>query len=360
MDWSAGKEMILSDYFKEYIKQLEDISQFYANIDWDQVMSKVEVQDLEFLKLKADAIFDTHLLINNGNANIGTLLEPWKNKTRHIDMEVSSLINEIGLEAFTKQQQQQQEEEESKGVSVGAIETQPVRQHYDMPKLTKRQKRLSLELIQPKVLGGSLGTNDSQLTTAVAATSTTTVHVTANSKISFSNRKQKNPRPSINPGRPVGKQRRTSIVGEKLPPYIKNQLLGSQQPQKEVASKPTIHKIFKNLSPSQSSLVDSTRKSSSRIQTLRATKSPSLHAHSHDEESINVSDIDQRLLRYDANDDDKEYISPESLAKLYGLMFEEGEDEQIDDDNNDYVNLKDSAASEQNEEEEEEDYLFQI
>ncbi|CAI5757678.1 unnamed protein product [Candida verbasci] len=198
MNWTQEKQQLLENYITNYYRSLLDISNFYSNINWQYLTNLIGVDDIEFTKLKIDEIYDDK--INLKTQNIDEILQHWKLKSNSISIEIDNLINSIKLEPFLEEEPKREEPRK------------------EMPRLTKTQRRLSLELMHSRPSINEL---------AKPATATiSNVNVLAGDK--------KKPKTI---SRPMIKQRRSSLVGEKLPLYIKRQL--SNRPQQTVTPKPS-------------------------------------------------------------------------------------------------------------------------
>lgn len=187
---------------------------------------------------------------------------------------------------------------------------------------------------------------------------------------------------------PLMKQsRRASLVGENLPSYIREQL---QRAGSDTPETPTVPEILTNraqkvtrpkekektkpLSPNSSLVYRS------RLQNLLAT-SQSLYAHNKDLESIKSGNIGSNAHSSNTSgyeiegtnkstseegDEDKEYILPTLVTKLYGADANEADGEQIlrdlGDDDTYFLNVNDSYDDliEENGENDnnDDDYLF--
>ncbi|KAI5955890.1 hypothetical protein KGF54_001392 [Candida jiufengensis] len=383
MEWTETNQTILEKFMEEYIKNLSELSSFYLNLDYNKLASIINYNDIEIIKLRIDEIFDDHYLIQD-DLNYSKLL---KSKEEFNNSEILRIIQSIDLQPFKENSplQQQQPQNSSDEVFESTIIEQLPR--AEMPKLTKKQRRQSLDLMHSRP---SLGIRkDTQLTTAPAI-STTNVNVTASSKaiLKIPSKKfidSKDVQSIRQAAVPNMKQRRTSLVGAQLPNYIRKQLIGNRQIQK-ITPKSSVRRMNlqndqlnmnnntnanniqqNHYSPSNSTI---TRKQQTRLQNL-LSNSQSLYAHSNSndvESTTNTSDLENRL-RYDTDDDDKEYISPDSLAKFYGLQYEgdggdyeeeDDEDEDEDDEEeNEFVNLEENSNQLINGNDEN-DYLFKI
>ncbi|EGV61639.1 hypothetical protein CANTEDRAFT_115100, partial [Yamadazyma tenuis ATCC 10573] len=219
---------------------------------------------------------------------------------------------------------------------------EPFKQKIEMPKLSKTQRRMSLDLMQTRPQSTTnpfiIHTRTNSLSKP-ALTSTSTVNVLTKAEIG---KLQDNPPPqkvndprkfnltSIIPKRRVAKEpvsnttntevtlsavdkrnRRASLVGENLPTYIKDQLslVGGNKKQ--------------------------LNKKQSRLQNL-LSNSESLYVHNKDSSSLKsdtrTGTSDYNTSNHTESDDDKEYVSPNSLTRYY-------EDNDEDEDEVDFVNV---------------------
>ncbi|CAK9438250.1 uncharacterized protein LODBEIA_P24940 [Lodderomyces beijingensis] len=368
-EWTSSKEHLLVEYFQVYISQLKDIQNFYSNIDWEAVTKLVGVDDLEFLQLRVDEIFDAKVLVYEEESGVVSVRLPsWSTDGMAcFDKEVARLVDEVELQGF-KQKPRNSGIEASRAQArdrAGNPASSPASGNpARMPELTTQQRRLSLELMKPrpKLFGSNGGP---QMTTSAAA-GTTNVNVMANATANDSAKLKTLERKLLNkdPRRPGAdlrtRSKRTSVMGDNLPTYILNQL---SKPRIVISNTPKfpLHPIHRNPSPSHSINAEISRKST-RMQNLLAN-SQSLYARSNEArsnevDSTNVSEMDWRI-RYDTEDDEKEYISPDSLARIYGLQFDDDEEENEDEEENDFVDLEESGDLEQRDDDEN-DYLFNV
>lgn len=345
MDWTTDNQIQLEDYVKTYLGQLTDISKFFTNMDLEKVIKTTHFNDVEFIKLKVDELFD-HMVMDN-DLHLSKFVSRWGNRDSPLFREVSKMINSIGLVPFREVVQETSANVETQLPTPGVEARQKA---YDMPELTKNQRRLSLELMQSKPKFPTTG-NEGQLATT-AATSITNLNVTTRSKPvldrTFNGVRASTTKPEL-------RNRRTSIVGEQLPKYIREQL-NQEQPVQKITPKTSVRKLLQNNLPTISDTREVSRKPS-RLQNL-VTTSQSLYAHSNDVNSTtNTSEVENQL-RYDTDDDDdREYILPGLLAKYYGVQFEDGSDVDYDDDEEDvdFVNVGGSISND-----DENDYLFKV
>jgi len=356
MDWTSEKQVQLEDYINTYLDQLKDISKFYTNIDWERVTKTTNCKNVEFLNLKIDELFD--LKVFSQDLNPPQLVSLWGTKESSLYTDVSRMIDSIGLLPFKEVTQETNANAESEQPRA---EIGPNQKAHDMPRLTKNQRRLSLDLMQPRPNPDFTG-KDGQLVTP-AATSITNLSVTTRSKPVLEHHSSGQ---LASTTRPELKTRPTSLVGEQLPKYIREQLRQAQ-PAQIVSPKTATRKHLPNKLPTIEDTREVSRKSS-RLQNL-VTASQSLHAHSQNFNSTtNTSDV-ERHLRYDSDDDDREYILPGLLAKYYGVQLEDGsdvdyddeEEEEEDDDDDeeedvDFVNVGGSVSND----DDENDYLFKV
>lgn len=185
----------------------------------------------------------------------------------------------------------------------------------------------------------------------------------------------------INPALLEPKTRRTSMVGDNLPLYIKKQLEAvnpeeNDGNQRNTTTKPNNDKSEPPKSPQQVS------KNRSRIHNLLAN-SQSLYSHSRDVSSINsevyqdettnasnnsegTEELDHE--HEDDSEDDKEYILPNLLTRYYGIGEDDEEGENIlrgiegIAEDTDFINVNGNydSAEEQDDYNDDEDYLFKI
>ena len=394
MDWTLEKEQLLKGYIIDYYRKLQDTRLFYKNLDWSRIYSLVGIDDQEFLRLKIDEIYDNHVNEFLGDDfNIEQLILHWKSKKNPIFQEVIQMVESLALEEFQldpppqseivpEQPPQQNVEYYTIPDPVQKVRSTPV------PQLTKTERRTSLELMQAKPTFG----HHREFQLAKAPTSATTnINVMAESETNALLKKTMTPatttktkrRFSFKRLKPVTqvvfepnmsrfKHRRTSMVDEHLPTYIRDQLT-KNRPRQKLTPKPSRHHISTNLS-NESSLRGSYKKPS-RLQNLLAN-SQSLYAHAKDlstspkSSPANTFDTDQRIKYFSDHsdeEDNKEYILPDLLTRYFGMHIDHDEeeeddeedvvdtdnDEQHDDeDDHDFVNV--------GEEDDDDDYLFKI
>ena len=346
MDWTAEQQSILEGYTKTYLDLVTDISKFYTNIDWNKIAKITNYNDVEVLKIKVDEIFDHSVM--DYDLQLSKFVSRWVQKDSQLYTEVSEKINSIKLSPFKEVIEDTAVNEETQGP---AIETESRPRANDMPTLTKKQRRLSLELMQHRPKLATRGAKGQLSTTP--ATSITNLNVMTRSKPVLDRTHTNIANPER---RPELRNRRTSLVDEQLPKYIREQLSQGQQPVQTIAPKISVRKLS-NLPP----IVDTREVSrkSSRLQNVEAN-SQSLYAHSNDVNSTTTTSDVEHQLQYDTDEDDREYILPGLLAKYYGLQFEEGSDVDYDYDDEeeeeeiDFVNVEGSLSNDEN------DYLFKV
>ncbi|KAI5958235.1 hypothetical protein KGF57_002590 [Candida theae] len=355
MDSTPDEQVLLEKYMETYVGQLTDISSFYANIDWKHVTKITKYNDVETLKLTIDEFFDR--MVMDQDLQLSNFVARWGKSDTPLYSNVSQMMDSIGILPF---KEVADATSTSEGIQKNPVpEIEPSSKARDMPKLTKNQRRLSLELMQRRPNLYTTTTEGQLFTTAAA--SVTNLNVTTMSKpVLESTLSDK-----VNSETGLGmKTRRTSLVNEQLPKYIREQLRQGQQPVQKITPKPSVRKFISNNLAPISDMREVSRKPS-RLQNV-VTNSQSLYAHSNDVNSTsNTSEIEHQL-RYDTDDDDREYISPASLAKYYGVQFEEGSDVEYDNDDDDdedeeeedtdFVKVPGGASDDDGEN----DYLFKV
>lgn len=393
MEWNPEKQHLLENYITNYSRQLNDTGLFYKNLDWNYIFNLVGVDDQEFLMLKIDEIYDESINVYfKDEFNINQLVDHWKSKSNPIYQEVVQIVESLGLDSFKLEVPE--ESSSNKTTTETTTKTEPLvttpttakRVSYTpVPKLTKTERRLSLDLMHPRP---SFGLNQESQLVKPPIASTTNIHVHAQqetashfnpsvrqpskkkftfhkSKFTISTNRQQQQQQQTNT---APRQRRTSTVDEQLPLYIRNQLT-KNRPQQTITPKPSKHHFIQNASPANSSPRGSYKRSS-RIQNL-LTNSQSLYVHSKDpansaETSTPTSNDTDLQLRYYSDElddeDNREYILPDLLTRYFGVHedheIEEDTDEDADDDSeeeeeeeeNDFVNVGDDH----------DDYLFKI
>ncbi|KAI5966156.1 uncharacterized protein KGF55_000465 [Candida pseudojiufengensis] len=375
MDWTDANQNLLEEYMNDYIKKVSEVSLFYSNINYTKLASIVDFNDIDIIKLRIDEIYDDHFIIQDDLSY--SRLKARDNNQGTADY--FKTLQSLDLQPFEKMPQAQHQPHASINDTTETVTIEPSPK-IEMPKLTKKERRQSLDLMYSRP---SLGVRkESQLTTDPAI-STTNINVIASSKAVPKNSKKNNEakyNPSAKPGVATTiKRRRTSLVGEKLPIYIRKQLSENRQVQR-ITPKSSIKHMALNqnkskigtksqdpqerYSPSNSDF----SKKQTRLQNL-LSNSQSLYAHSNSNEvdSTTNTSVSENRLRYDTEDDDKEYISPDSLAKYYGLQYEgeeetfeeEDEEEEDDEEDNEYMNLESNNDRYFNGNDEN-DYLFKV
>ncbi|RLV95797.1 hypothetical protein JA1_000811 [Spathaspora sp. JA1] len=476
-DWTDSKQNKLEDYIKRYIETSTDYPRsFYKRINWPELINVVGINDQEFLQLKVDEIYDELVdqWDNEGELNINEIISIWGNKSNSLYDEVMSTINSVGLTPFKADLFEVEVQGNVKNNIVeptiermpSAIEIKNVQRELtgvgnvseiprtstlpnlqsvvqkpqiEIPKLTKTQRRLSLDLmhgksayIKPTGTTGN-GTLDESMLTTAAGAETTTVNVITKPEVvsrtpiretkSTTEKATKNKRFSLLGTKKKSKsktsikqnnddkgytlssdRRRVSLVGKSLPLYIINQLSISQQ--HTTSHKPSKRQILTLKESSSSKMAPLTPPSvqlettdnnsitssgpesvaikSNRLQNLLAN-SQSLYAHSKDNDEMamvtnshtrttNTSENTSQRLHYESDDEDKEYISPDSLTRYYGIQLEgeeEEDEEEIlngigeEDEENGFVNVYGNFYNDARDENNsigdiDDDYLFKI
>lgn len=393
MEWNPEKQLLLENYITNYNGQLNDTRLFYNNLDWNYIFNLVGVNDQEFLMLKIDEIYDESINVYfKDDFNINQLVDHWKSKSNPIYQEVVQIVESLGLESFKLEVLEESSSNQTPAkitTKTETIVTTPTTakrvSSTPVPKLTKTERRLSLDLMHPRP---SFGLNQESQLVKPPITSTTNIHVHAQqetasdlnppvnlpSKKKFTFNKAKftistNKRQQEQQTNTAPRQQRTSTVDEQLPLYIRKQLT-KNRPQQTITPKPSKHQFAQNSSPTNSSPRGSYKRSS-RIQNL-LSNSQSLYVHSKDpansaETSTHTSnDTDLRLRYYSDeldDEDNREYILPDLLTRYFGVHEDQEAEDNTDNDADD--------DSEEEEEEEEEndfvnvgddhdDYLFKI
>ena len=389
------------NYMKSYVGKLNDTTQFYSNLNWTYIKQVTEADNIDLIKLKVDEFYDEwlqtqfdHLLVGNPST---------KNFGSTIDDQVQTLMLKMNLKPFEQSYTtatgiapDSYENREDGNIKKNATNESVIididgdtnggvnggvngdinckesnikhgQKYFRVPDLTKKQRRLSLDLIQqqrPFSKGDKLS--------ASAAPKTSTVNVLATTSASQDSKlKQKAKVKSKfdfpfhhNPAKLSSRQngpgkRRTSMVSEKLPKYIQCQLR-AQRPLQKITPKPSMQPLGTTVKRKQSQLnplktlgfqPKSNMKLPSNHPNLQSTNTP---ADTSAQNSADTSYLD-RGVHYSTIEDDyywgaedeEEYILPNLLARLYGLQFEEREE---------YKNgVTDTEGEDQEEEEAEEE-----
>ncbi|KAK6202686.1 uncharacterized protein RJT21DRAFT_21120 [Scheffersomyces amazonensis] len=433
-EWTQDKELHLKKYVEEYSNAVIDLSQFYQRIDWVYLSRILEFPDVDFLKLKVDELYDSkYPYLYENELDVKRVAGYWKNKKTTLYREVNDIIVSLQLESFKTERdivapappQVPQVPQSSNDVGssyISKVEV-PLTTKMEMPKMTKTQRRMSLDLMH---LGANtshdsiVGLKRDTSLTKPAVISTTYVNAITKAEIAVRN-KNGNQMPLIsnrlrNVSQRLGfrkpsessrtvsaplisyaepatrttqrkqtqqnrtkMERRGSLFGENLPQYIKNQLKQAYETDSESNSKvspvPPTETIKRDSNEDNGVIM----KSPSRLQNLLAN-SQSLYAYSRDVSSsrfhngsqthTNESETTDRHSEFDGEENDREYISPDSLTRYNGIDDHEEVLKEIDDGDDDLVQLVVSFdnLSRVNEgenessfhEREDDDYLFKV
>ncbi|KAG2734307.1 hypothetical protein G9P44_002313 [Scheffersomyces stipitis] len=442
MEWNDHKQQLLTRYVEDYADSLSDPSLFFQRIDWQHLLKTLDVHNLELLQLKVDELYDSRFsgFEAGENVNIAEIVDHWKKKRNPLFREVARMIESLGLESFETESPRSENVPNISTSSVAnvrrtsgsgtrpSLSRNPNSFHIprqEMPKMTKTQRRMSLDLMHSQsavsdIMSGGHRRNSSL--TKPAESSTTNVNVITKAEVISTPRapplnqtssltknrlkgvqkkfrfvlgskskldlpKTRNPNSSISndTSKPVEegdkKSRRLSLVGENLPLYIRKQLEISprstsvilepsvdtdehiEDPHIEsnvIATSNETTSVRKTESKNQKQVV----KKKSRLQNLLAN-SQSLYSHSKDVNSARSSLASSNISssnktsntsaggtpHYDSDeeDDNKEYISPDSLTRYYGMQADDnGDHEEIlkeideNEDDIDFVNVNES------------------
>ena len=335
MSLSDDQYTKLSTYINEF-GPLNSSSDYLYNLQL-QFLSNYLSCSTKVIQQNVDLVLRSHPQFN------------WeKNKLRLMN-EVDSIISSFGLRDFGEDFATKPVDEPGDGpvgAGVGARPTatesmtnpttNPMTEPKEMPKLTKTQRRMSLDLMHtPNVY-------HRRHSSKPAVTETSNVNVLTKADLSPSQPKTLavkqesldivQPRPKPQPLTDK-RSRRISLVGENLPIYIKDQL---------------------NSKPKKLTRVDNLLHNSQSLYMSKDLNSIKSDSQTH----TTNSDVDNTDPRDDdRDDDDREYILPNSFTRDY-----ETNDDDDDDDEVDFVNVNSSEEEEEEEEEEEDsqDYLFTV
>ncbi|KAK6464760.1 hypothetical protein DFJ63DRAFT_334305 [Scheffersomyces coipomensis] len=433
LEWTKAKDIRLAKYVEEYSNAVIDVTQFYQKIDWTYLSRILEFPDIDFLKLKVDELYDQRYdYFHNNEFDIRQVTSDWKDKKNPLYKEVAGIISSLDLESFKLEISppipDNQVEKVNKNTKPVVVVNNSIdlKVRSEMPKMTKTQRRMSLDLMHPgpnSLLHTFEGNNRDSNLIKPAVISTTYVNAVTKAEIGvketgiqhplINNRLRnvskklgfgfsgQNGKPSRTSSAPkviidqpsnddVDKQnrikqtlpndkklRRGSLFGENLPMYIKNQL--RKEVEEESVPVPIVIPPEPKKNEIKAKRVNSPIiKVPSRVQNLLAN-SQSLYAHSRDISSIkfpngsqthtNESENTDRHYDSDVDDNDREYISPDSITKNYNddqdEIFRgiEGEDDPLvklvlSFDN--LSGLRDDAMSAHSSEEEDDDYLLKV
>lgn len=397
MDWSKDHQQRLHEYIIKYNDNLEDMTYFFLQIDWESLCRQFQTNNTEFLKSRVDEIFDSiYFKMDKDVMNVGETITLWNNKNKAILEDVADMLDALKLQSFVEQ-------EEPKPTTMAVNATSRV----ELPKLTKTERRMSLDLLKqtPRRLSDS-GTPQDISRTKPAAASTTTVNVITRAELNVAKEEAAKPKmeerfkdvqnrfkfvlgsknskkapkvsikiPSIqldSTAEPIGKdqtsikpkrsiqngqqmERRVSMVGVNLPLYIRDQL----QAETESPSPPV-------LKPKQRAVRATTPKRQTRLQNL-LSNSQTLYAHSKDIPSIasnpssHTNTPDTIEITRNNYSDEEDLLG--ELLRYYGVHLDDADDDDIlneleEDDTNFEAESFDVLNGKSNEDED--DYLFKI
>lgn len=321
-----------------------DISDFYINLDWDLIVKLLGINDLEFLKIKIDEIYDEYFMLVNDKSDdidVTGFLSRWKYQESNLYKEVLEMIATTDLLEFKLDQHPStppaldnphlldglstmaQHSEINKveitnapshpkqpqvslmpvADSIPMASPNPSRQNSVVPQLTQKQRRLSLDLMHAKP------STELKLTKTLAETGVANINVTTKAEIvletkdnnpqdrSKKKNKLKDMLKRFGLARKQSQQsniqskysfaadkpnRRGSLVGEHLPIYIRKQI---HLPPLEHALAHTPSKrqvlVINDIPPTSRSGSLKLSKKQSRIQNL-VINSQSLYAYNRD------------------------------------------------------------------------------
>lgn len=298
MEWSKEHQQQLLEYIVKYNDSLGDMTIFFSQIDWNHLSRQFRTKNIEFLKYKVDEIFDSlYFRMEKDVLNVTETLNLWNNRNKLILRDVEDMLDALKLQSF-----EVQEEPRATNMAMTASS------RTELPKLTKTERRMSLDLLKlrPRGLSES-GIHRETNHTKPAAASTTTINVITRAELnvmkevevtkpkmkerfkdvqnkfkfvlgSKNSKKQPHQPPQLSikippilldsTAEPIGKdqtsikpkrsilntqkmERRVSLVGDNLPLYIRDQLRNEEQDRSNSQSNSQSNSLSKSQSKSQ-------------------------------------------------------------------------------------------------------------
>lgn len=447
MDWTDRKLDQLREYIDRYqhVDNLEELNQV---IDWTYLQDTFKISDISIVMQKVEelyqenkeAIYTNPIFLDEDLSDVRALARVEGNPFLG---EIASMLEALGLHEFLTEKDLIEEDRDQQSMRESNWELDKVLQalppdsrkvSLNLPNMTNKEQQVSLNLMDQKNRPNLIpfaGDNSSKRASLSkpASAEITSVNILSKAdaisgimakpvgdqrrksltspflivdKLKFIRRKSVEPdsvpvfdKASINAKSPQrmnkDKARRTSMVGDSLPLYIRQQLGSPEQPLNlkilVLESRTVLPKVpqLTSLQPpleatGQYSILTSyarealplkeiSKQPSSRLKNV-LSNSQSLYAISRDavhpgtpsrDESQTSTISDELTDRVYDSDDDKEYILPTLMSRYLGL---EGDDEGDDDDDFpdlDFIKLHDSESDRitgRTIDEEDDDYLF--
>lgn len=148
---------------------------FFDRVEWPYLTTYLGVENQEFIQMKVDEVYEEQYETRVNESEVNTIIEDWRNKDNSIYNEVCQLVESLNLKGFKMSNVnglnedvgdiQHQEpnksnqddghilhnnsgEDLSLGVEVSNENRRtPISPKLDLPKLTKTQRRMSLDLM---------------------------------------------------------------------------------------------------------------------------------------------------------------------------------------------------------------------
>jgi hypothetical protein len=380
MEWSKEYQQQLLEYIVKYNESLGDMTIFFSQIDWNHLSRQFRTNNIEFLKYKVDEIFDSlYFRMDKDVLNVTETFNLWNNRNKLILRDVEDMLDALKLQSF-----EVQEEPRSTNMAMTASS------RSELPKLTKTERRMSLDLLKLKPRGLSESGIHRELNrTKPAAASTTTINVITRAELNMmkevevvkpkmkerfkdvqnrfkfvlgskNSKKQPHQPPQVSikippilldsTAEPIGKdqmsikpkrsikntqkmERRVSVVGDNLPLYIRDQLRNEEKDQSNSQSKSQqVRGSFENR-PKPKTSKSTVPKRLTRLQNL-LSNSQTLYAHSKDIPSMTSTNSSHtntpetiETTRNNFYTDEEDGNLLEELLRYYGVQLEDADDD---------------------------------
>lgn len=190
--WSNDKEITLNRYIREHYDSSTDLTQFYSSVDWNQLQHVLNFPHIDLIKLRADKALEDIIL----STSISKTIAHWNERKPH-KTSISEQLSKLPISSYQ-------------------VEVAP-------PPPSKTQRRSSLGL--PAM--GEINFHNRKLSLSKPAEiATTNVNVITRAEVGYKPQVQKQAKEV-----PQIPNRRSLIVGEHLPLYIRKQLQEQAQSQ---------------------------------------------------------------------------------------------------------------------------------
>lgn len=190
--WSNDKEITLNRYIREHYDSSTDLTQFYSSVDWNQLQHVLNFPQIDLIKLRADKALEDIIL----STSISKTIAHWNERKPH-KTSISEQLSKLPISSYQ-------------------VEVAP-------PPPSKTQRRSSLGL--PAM--GEINFHNRKLSLSKPAEiATTNVNVITRAEVGYKPQVQKQAKEV-----PQIPNRRSLIVGEHLPLYIRKQLQEQAQSQ---------------------------------------------------------------------------------------------------------------------------------